>query len=1123
MPAQTVQIVINVTDANASEAVEQIVTQLNALGPAGQSAGAVAGAGLDQVGEHAVSAREQVRLLSEDLGLRVPRAMQSVIANSQMMTAAIGAIGPALIGIGAVDIFAHMAESAYNLYEKYVDINAAQDEFLKKLNEAQEKDFVNVHSIETARLRIGEATEAMIDWNEAAKESSQQGWRDFFASFANPAGFPAAFSELWDARQMSENYATAAGQTQELSPAEESLLHQQHVAQIEADHAGDSALKGEAKITAEMQKQLDIDKEKQRYTAIEEGERGNPRAHDAGKEEQAIADAGARAKAHAEEIEFQRQETTQIIQLRNEATNAALEGNALRAAQEQEEIEAITRKFQEGEIQKQTAAAETADVQRKFAAQASKLQEELDAQTKHMADEAAQAALKGIPLIEAQLRTQMDAIDAAEKKAVGAGGIETPAQSADYASQRASAEAVANQKITELRRGFNQSIESLDNDLVEHESQGYAKIAADAQMELKKLEDKERETYGADQSAWVGYQAQKTMIASAAEQQIEALHQKTMEQIAKEEEQTARQSLSPWEQTALKIQDDWQDKVRAINADEDQQLAHVKQNSDAAVMIEQDADARRLAAHQLMVAQMEQAEEEMRDKIASGLQSMFEHPEQFFEKRAMDTAFQMMANEMLSVFKSSGPTGGMLQYLFGMGPQMSTSTNPLDAMESALGMGAHGHGAFSSSAMTNPSMVQFQQGSTTLLTGSQMLTTAASALQSAAATMTASGGIGVGGMGGGFSMPGLAGAAVSTATGSGGGLDMSSMGTGSNPMMLPGVFGTAGSTLATFGNQLAIPGSGGGASGSAVTSGLLGGADMGAGAGAGAAGGASMLGTASGIAGGGLMAATSIFSAYQNSNPLAGAIGGAMGGMEMGAALGSVIPGLGTIVGGAIGAIAGGIGGLLAGIFGDKGRSQAEALDVNQIQPALAKDVQDYEAGRAGYETLAPELNSMEISAQNATNQMGSGARSYFNSNIAPEIQAVLSSLQRQEIGGRSAIQLSAPQFHGGGWTGDFGDLATSDTEGFIHAMQNEFVVNPIAAAAHAPILQAMNTGTNFAYSNSVQPRMPASAGGGNGVQLTIQALDSKSVAQWAKAGGGLALMAALNQAQRQYSGVGRG
>jgi len=506
---------------------------------------------------------------------------------------------------------------------------------------------------------------------------------------------------------------------------------------------------------------------------------------------------------------------------------------------------------------------------------------------------------------------------------------------------------------------------------------------------------------------------------------------------------------------------------------------------------------------------------------------MFSHPEQFFEKRAMDTAFQMMANEMLSVFKSSSPAGGILQYMFGMGPQMSTSTNPLSAMESALGMGGHGQAGVSSAA-TSPGMVQFQQGSTTLLTASQMLQSAASTLQSAAGTMTTSGGLGIGGSGvgglgaAGTSLLGTGGAAVSTASGAGAGVNMSA-----------GLSGLAGassglSTLGTFGNALAPPGMSGTSSlngDAAATESLDSGGLLNplTGAMPGATNGVSALSAGMGIASGGLMGATSIFSAYQNSNPLAGAMGGAMGGMETGAALGSIVPGLGTVVGGAIGAIAGGIGGLLAGIFGDRGRSQAESLDVNQIQPALAKDVQDFEAGRSGYNSVAPALNAMLISAQNATMSMGSGARSYFNSNISPEINKVLSSLQQQEIGGRSQITVTAGQYHSGGWTSNFGDLATSDTEGFIHAMQNEFVVNPMAAATHAPILQAMNNGTNFAYSNSVQPRMPASPAGGSGVQLTIQALDSKSVAQWAKAGGGLALMAALNQAQRQYSGVGRG
>jgi hypothetical protein len=275
------------------------------------------------------------------------------------------------------------------------------------------------------------------------------------------------------------------------------------------------------------------------------------------------------------------------------------------------------------------------------------------------------------------------------------------------------------------------------------------------------------------------------------------------------------------------------------------------------------------------------------------------------------------------------------------------------------------------------------------------------------------------------------------------------------------------------------------------------------------------MGAAMGMAGGALTAGMGIYSAYQNSNPLSGAISGAMGGAEIGA--------IGGPVGMAIGALAGGIAGALAGIFGDKGRGQAESLDVNTIQPTLAKDMQDYEAGRSGYNALASELNSLLISTKNSTASMGSGARSYYNSNIAPEINLALSTLQKQEIGGRANVTFSAAQFHSGGFINDFGDLATGDSSGFIHAMQNEFVMNPSATAAHAPILTAMNSGTNFAYAPTAQPRLPASSGGGPNITMKIQAIDSKSVAAWAKGGGGLDLMAALNQAQRQYSGVGRG
>jgi hypothetical protein len=616
--------------------------------------------------------------------------------------------------------------------------------------------------------------------------------------------------------------------------------------------------------------------------------------------------------------------------------------------------------------------------------------------------------------------------------------------------------------------------------------------------------------------------------------EMQQLHSKTMEQIAKEEEQTARYSLPAWQQAQLKIVDAFQDRVREVTEAEKQQetALNTSMQSDsknalfyqqAEVMAAQDADAKILAARQAMNAQIQQSDEETRDKLASGLQSLFSHPEKFFEDTAMKTGFQLMANEMLSVFQSSGPTGGMLQYLFGMGPQMSTSTNLLTAIQSALGQGNHNGGGINGSqpgstpgnpfftgfgdSSANPATMQFTQGSTQILTGAQTFVQGVAQFSSAVGSMSMGGG--------GFS--------------GGGGL----LGGGGNTLGFPGASNTGGdigssSGASASGTTASYPqllGAGQGSYTTAAGNGMVDASSLGpAGAGfsdsnaAGAPG--AGMGAAMGIAGGALMGGMSIYSAYQNSNPIAGLAGGAMGGMEAGAALGSIIPGLGTVVGGAIGAIAGGLTGLFAGIFGDQGKGQAEGLDVNTIQPELTKDMQDYEAGRSGYSAVAADLTNMLVSAKSSTTQMGSGARNYFSSNIQPEINAALMSLQKQEQGGRSAVTMSAAQYHTGGMIGDFGDMATSDTEGFIHARRNEFVVNPMAASAHMPILQAMNSGTSF---GAVQPRMPASSSSGGGGTINIQAIDSKSVATWAKAGGGKMLMAALNQANSQYSGTARG
>lgn len=1080
--SNNVEVRIDVVDAG-TEKVTQLNGALKELGPAGEAGGAGAGAGLDHIGEHALTSLDNVRLLRDDLGIHIPRAMEKAIASSAMLSGAIAGMGTGLIAMGGAEIISHIGESIYNAYEKYVDLNAAQNEFLKTMQENKDKDFVNVHSLETARLRIDEATQAMVGLQAAAKGQSQMGWFNFLEGIGNPGQMAQGLADIIGGRRLAGESAKSAAQTQELSPEEQNLLHQQRLKGIEVEHAGDAELKGQQKITAELQKQVEMDKEKQKYTSIEERERGNPGAKDAGKGEQQDDDIIALKKAMAQETELHRQETQQIIEMQNAAVDAGLEGNALRAAQEQQAIDAITRKFQEGEIDKQTASAETAAVEKKYAAEALKIQEQLDAQTKHLADEAAQSGLKGQALLAAQLKTQLDAIDEAERKAVGVGGVETPSQKTDFSSQRDSARLASNQKGLEDQTSYEERRQAIMQRADDFEIQGYAKINAEEQRRLDDAGKLEMEHNATLEQATAAYAQDIVQIEADADRERQQLHQKTMEQLTKEEQQTARMLLPEWQQAILAIEDQEQERLRQIDQD-------VKHH----VMSEQEGAAAVTAAWNLAAVQMQKSEEDTRNKLAGGLQSLFSNPEKFFEKRAMDTAFQLMANEMLSVFKSSGPAGGILQYIFGMGPEMSTSTNPLTAIQSALGMGGNTNGSqpgttanspFSTLGnTTNPSTMQFSQGSTTLLSGSQVLLQAATQLQSAAGSMSFGGG-GGGGMGGGGSF-GISGGSTGGGGGSigggGGGGDIST-----TTPTIDGSFDANGNFASTAATDTA------GAGGMGGTMGKVG----------------------AGV-GGALMGATSIYSAYQNSNPIAGAMGGAMGGMEVGSLFGPV--------GSVVGAIAGGLAGMFAGIFGDQGKGQAEGLDVNTIQPQITKDMQDFEAGRSGYSAIAMDLTNMLTSARSSTGAWGSGARNYFNSNIEPEINAALSSIQKQERGGRGAVTMSAAQYHTGGMIGDFGDMATSDTEGFIHAMRNEFVVNPMAAANHAPILQAMNSGVNFAYSNTTQPRMPAGSGSGAGGTVVIQALDSKDVATWAKTrGGSRALTAALNQGNGQYSGVGRG
>jgi len=297
--------------------------------------------------------------------------------------------------------------------------------------------------------------------------------------------------------------------------------------------------------------------------------------------------------------------------------------------------------------------------------------------------------------------------------------------------------------------------------------------------------------------------------------------------------------------------------------------------------------------------------------------------------------------------------------------------------------------------------------------------------------------------------------------------------------------------------------------------------------------GSSALGEISGIATGGMTAWGGLSSAWNSKNVGSGLLGAgetALGGAEIGTA---IMPGIGT----AIGAIAGFAAGLTADLIGDHGRSKARHYNTMTVEPALQQLMyQDYDTAMLG-------MNNLQIQAQKQTAQWGSGAADYYHSTILPEITNAEAQVTREGRAGRDNVTTTAAQFHGGGWVDDFLDLATSDSEGFIHAREGEYMMHDAAASTNAPWLEAMNRGLDLtsALAPVLSPGAPPretgsastylSAGGGsstggrggasseNHVHLHVHAIDQRDVSRWLRSGGAMQIQTELNRNTARYSG----
>src|SRR5579883_1511604 len=242
MPVESspVEIRITVVDQNSGEVIANIERNLTQVGAAGASSGQKVAQGMDRITGHTLTALDNVRLLRDDIGIRIPRSMEKAIASSQAMMGAINAVGAGLLAIGAIDIGIRIAQGLKHVWDEYLSLTSAAEKYNEEVQKSKQEDFSNTRSIEDTRLRIDEATKSMNALNAAAKEfTGGSFWGEVQAFILNPQN---AIANRLLAHSMAGEAVQSQAVRDKLGPREIEQKHQQNLLQIENNHALDAEL-----------------------------------------------------------------------------------------------------------------------------------------------------------------------------------------------------------------------------------------------------------------------------------------------------------------------------------------------------------------------------------------------------------------------------------------------------------------------------------------------------------------------------------------------------------------------------------------------------------------------------------------------------------------------------------------------------------------------------------------------------------------------------------------------------------------------------------------------------------------------------------------------------------------
>ena len=289
--------------------------------------------------------------------------------------------------------------------------------------------------------------------------------------------------------------------------------------------------------------------------------------------------------------------------------------------------------------------------------------------------------------------------------------------------------------------------------------------------------------------------------------------------------------------------------------------------------------------------------------------------------------------------------------------------------------------------------------------------------------------------------------------------------------------------------------------------------------------------TAMGVAGAGMAG----YEGYQDtssafkSGTIGGTFKGALGDAAAGATIGMFVGGpVGAAIGAGIGAAVGLAAGTIGMIMGEGGKLAARDYYKKTIFPEIenlrtANNVSDPVSAIS-------QVNQMAFDGMMyMTQHWGQGSASWVDDNyLRKEQMLAIGQLEARARGGAYAVAASANQFHTGGMVTGFGDLATSGTEGFIHALQYETVMNPAASMSHGSVLDAMNRGASptdvarmYLGAGSSGASASAAPAGGDSHSWTVHAIDAKSFRDLLRGGGAAVVKSEVNRFTSVYGGDG--